>query len=347
MRVLTAWSLLFLFWSTGSAQQPPCNVPVNVIAPDLSSLSKADADLVAARWKEHTKGGARTAVSRDSDWSWQADNYFSWLGGSVSADWNLIQQLPASAFIAEQKNRLVQVQSSTVDRGPRRVVFVVEDGEGAPAAARGAESILISGILSKARSEDSFALLTALGPRVELRLGSSRDAIGFAAERLAKAAPAKADGEGVLDAVLEASTWFRPPQPGDSILLMTMHLEGRHKATFARVRAALAAGPIRVFGFQLGNDREFLPTYPGSTEGNVSYSDKLFALTGRTGGMCYLMGGPREAAMIYEAITEYYVLQLSSHGPRVAIDLVPSVRSQLPMARVLYPRDLPPCPAVP
>jgi len=286
-------------------------------------------------------------LRRDSDWVWQAENYVGWLGGSVSADWNLVQHLPSSAFVAEQKKHPVQVQSATVDRGPRRVVFVLENGKRVPVAARGAESILISGILSKARSEDSFGFLTALGPRLELRSGSNRDTIRLAAEGLANTSPAKADGEGVLDVVLEASTWFQPPQPGDSIFLMTMHLEGRHKTSFARVRAALAAGPIRVFGLQLGSDREFLPAYPGSTEGNVSYSDKLFALTGSTGGMGYLMGGLQEAAMIYEAIAEYYLVQLSSHGPRVAIDLAPSVQSQLPMARVLYPRDLPPCPAVP
>ncbi len=360
MRVLTTVFLLFLLCSTGLAQQPPCSVPVNVIAPDLSSLSKADADLVATRWKEHTKGGARVAVSRDSDWLWHAEDYVSWLGGRVLANWNLVQQLPATAFVAQDKKHPLQVQSATTDRGPRRVIFVVENGKGMPAKARKAEAAVISDILSKARSEDSFGLLTALGPRLELRFGSSRDAIQSAAEGLANASPAKSDGKGVLDAVLEASTWFHPRQPGDSICLMTMHLEGINKASLSSLRSALAAGRIRAFGFQLGGDSLSLPTAK-STEGNVYYFFKVFALTGSTGGMAYLHyemgpGEPTdrelevlqgEAAMMYQAMTEYYLVQVTSTGPGVAIDLAPSVRSQLPMARVLYPRNLPQCPAVP
>ena len=357
MRVLSAGFFLLFLWSTGSAQQSPCGIPVNVIAPDLSSLSKADADLVAARWKGYTKDGAHVTVSRESDWSWQADDYVSWLGGSVSANWKLVRRLPATAFVAEDKKHPLRVQSAATDRGPRRVIFVVETGKGMPAKARKGESAAISHILSKARPGDSFGLLTAVGSRVELRFGSSRDDIASAVEGLANAPSAKSDGQGVLGSVLEASTWFQPPQPGDSIFLVTTQLEGGNKASFSSVRAALAVGRIRVFGFQLAGDRLFLPTYPGSTEGSVSYFDKLFALTGSTGGMAYLdvMGGPgeptdsqledlrREADTMYRAITEYYLLRLNSVGPRPVIDLAPAVRNQLPLARLLYPRYLPKC----
>lgn len=357
MRVPCAQLVAFLACSVALAQQPPCSVPVNVVAPDLSSLSKPDADLLAARWKEHTKHGKGLAPRPDSDWLGQALGYTSWLGGSVSANWTLIRDLPADAFVAQNKKHPLRIQSATTDRSPRRIIFVVENGKGVTEAARNTEWAKISHIASKARPEDSFALLTAAGPRLEVRFGSSRDALRAAAEGLRNPPQGKPHGQAVLDAVLQATTWFQPPQPGDSIFLMTMNLEGRHKASFSTVQATLAAGHIRVFGFQLGGYSIFLPTYPGSAEGHVSYLDKAFALTGSSGGMAlletpwepYELTGDRleepqrEAKMLYEAITEYYLLQLDSIGRDLVIDLAPTVRSQLPLARVLYPRHLPPC----
>jgi len=248
--------------------------------------------------------------------------------------------------------------------GPRRVVFVADDGKEVNAPGRKIEATVITGILSKARAGDSFALLTARGPRVALRLGSRRETIEAAAEKLGAPAGGQSDGEGVLDALLEASTWLQPPRPGDSIFLVAMHLEGRNKTGVSRVRKALETGRIRLFGFQLGpkgspgvGDVVARSFARSSTSGE--WTDGMFPLSRGTGGATawentedhwYALRETRLqrladiAGQMYNAITGYYVLELSSVTPDLSIRLSPEFQKPLlvPMD-VLYPRDLPPC----
>jgi hypothetical protein len=232
---------------------------------------------------------------------------------------------------------------------------------------------VITHILSKARPEDSFALLTTRGPRVELRFGSSREAIRAAAEQLESTPQGKSGKGGVLDAVLEATTWFQPPQPGDSIFLMTLHLEGKHRASFSKVRAAVAAGRIRVFGFQLGEQllriTDAINTAAESLEmqvfGQYSILNQTLLLSRDSGGEAtlentqegkqYKLTGDRLRLLhgtgeaMYMEATDLYLLQLERTGPDVVIALAPPVLEQLPWASVVYPKSLPPCsgPATP
>jgi hypothetical protein len=280
--------------------------------------------------------------------------------------------LSADAFVVHDRKRPIQVLSCAADWSPRRVIFVADNGHNVSPAARQIEVAVITDMLAKARPEDSFALLTARGPRVALRVGSSRDVVRAAAEQLENAPQGKSGCESVLDAVLEATDWFQPTRPGDSILLLALNLEGRHRASFSKARAALTAGRIRLFGFELGevNQPDLLEEFsnldsffsiPRSGFGNV---DHFLALSVESGGVAVRQDTTAEgkghtvpdvwlgqlrytAELLYEAIAEYDLLHLSSVGPHTAIDLAPSVRRQLPVARVLYPRNLPQCPAVP
>lgn len=165
----------------------------------------------------------------------------------------------------------VTIESVTVNRGPRRITFVAENGADMTPEARQVESAVITDVLSKARPEDAFALLTAGGPRTALRFGSSKAELLAAAKALAKPPVASANSEGVRDALLEAAKWFDGHRPGDAIFVMTMGLEGatpgffgtlrnattlglaqKDEASFGRVRAAVLRAHIRVFGLQLG-----------------------------------------------------------------------------------------------
>jgi hypothetical protein len=349
-------------WSSGFAQQLPCTFPVNVIAPDLTQLPKDKADAILAKWKEESSAKKGAAPRGDSDWNWHNDNSVSWLSGTGSADWDVVSKLRADAFIARAKKHLVRVESATLDDSPRRVIFVVENGEAVAAGARKAESAVVSEIISKARPEDSFGLLTARGPRIELRLGSDRDALRSAAAGLGNPSRKKVKGQAVLDTVLEASTWFRPPQLGDSVVVMTMNLEGRHEVGFSSLRRALASAHIRVFAFQLGSYLHYLgPPGPGGDIGETSYSVKAFELARSTGGIAFLeeIGAPglptsrqldileRHADLMYRAVTQCYFLRLDPVGPQTVIALGAEARSQLPLARVLYPRYLQACSTTP
>jgi hypothetical protein len=246
-----------------------------------------------------------------------------------------------------------------------------------PEAARKIEVVLITDILSKARPEDSFALLNARGPQVRARFGDGRDAVRAAAESLGIPAQGKSRGGGVRDAILEAAQWLQPPQPGDSIFLLALRLEGRHQAEFSKVREAVSAGGVRVFAFQLGSYNADDPAIdrPDTEDPafHVPAFDEAFVLSSGTGGMAVLADSESEiqyeaadpvrrefrltdefldqlkgdAERMYAAATEFYVLQLSSAGPDVQIGLAPGAEKylpeKLPVAMVVYPRNLPPC----
>ena len=177
----------------------------------------------------------------------------------------------------------------------------------------------------------------------------------------------------MLDAVLEATTWLQPPEVGDSILVMTMGLEKKHKASFSKVRAAVAAGGTRVFALQLGLysiesqsggvDRG-VPHYPDSSLQNEviglhAVFDQTRALAEGSGGIWVLenteegknykltddrlKGLQVGGEMIYRRMRECYILKLGSAGPHLVIGLTEPFLEQLPWVRLHYPEYLPPC----
>jgi len=393
MRACVAFVLLVSASCAGLAQQPPCTVPVEVLVPDLSSLPKAEADSVVNAWKQNLQ--AKKYELPDGRWDWATESrdfaatlmrgktaslmgrgsitVFTLPAGNLPAikqpGMVAVGNLAAEAFLAGNKKSPIRILSAAYDRAPRRIVIVVENAKKMPPGARRIEAAVISHILSKARPEDSFALLTARGPRGALHFGSSRDAIRAAAEQLGNPPQGKYTGQGVLDAVLEATTWFQPPQPGDSIFLITLRLEGKHRANFSTVRAAVAADRIRVFTFQLGEvlirtpDTIRAPAFGESwdmaTFGHGLSFVQALALSRESGAWAVventekgkeykltderLQELTRNAEQMYRAITEYYLLQLDSAGPDLFIGLAPPVLEQLPWASVVYPKSLPPC----
>jgi hypothetical protein len=331
VRVLGVANLLVWASTGGFSQQLPCTVPVNVLVPDLTWPQSLDGVLSLPRFDRG-------------------------VGAFKLDSWDLARDLPAQAFVAHDGKRRVHIQSVTNDSTPRRIVFIVENGFPMTAAARKIEEAVITDLLSQARPDDSFALLTARGPRRELRFRASREEIRAVAEELGNPPQVDVRGEGVLDAVLEASTWFQPPQAGDSIFLMAMHLEGKSNVSFRKARATLAAGPIRLFGFQFGSPEL---DYTGNPIGWVERSVQMFALSRESGGVAVLedteqgrqyqlTNGRLEelrnnAQQMYSAVTNYYALQLDSISPHLRVDLAPSAKSQVRMAIVLHPQHLPPC----
>lgn len=393
MRTYLAFTALVSVCCTGLAQQTPCRVSVNVLVPDLATLPPDHADSVVNVWKQNVQAKKYELPDGRWDSAGESADFADMLMGAKRTSLMgrgsiIILTLPAGnppaikqsgmvtvgnlgakAFLAGNKKSPIPILSATYDRGPRRIIFVVENAKKMPPGARRIEAAVIPHILSKARPEDSFALLTARGPRVELHFGSSRDAIRAAAEELRNPPHGKSDGQGVLDAVLEATTWLQPPQPGDSIFLITLRLEGKHRANFSTVRAAVAAGRIRVFTFQLGevfirnpdtiSSPAFGESWDMATFGQGLSFVQALALSRESGGWAVVENAERgkeykltderlqelarNGEQMYRAITEYYLLQLDSGGPDLSIRLAPPILEQLPWASVVYPKSLPPC----
>jgi len=239
MRIAAVLTLfLLLLGSTGFAQQTTCTVPVTVVAPALSERPKFVLDL--------------TSTPQSRDLPWMKPFLVDSLSAQVDAVPVPVTNLGADAFVVQEQGQPVPIRSVTTAVGPRRIVFVAENGKEMPAPAREIEAAVITDILAKARQEDSFALLTARGPRVALGFGSSREAIGTAAEGLANEPHGGLDGESSLAAVMEATTWLEPSQPGDTIYLLVLRLDKRFDISFAKVRDVVASSRVRVVGFQLG-----------------------------------------------------------------------------------------------
>jgi len=102
------------------------------------------------------------------------------------------RRLPPQAFIAHDGFfHHVPILSVVADEGPRRIVFVEtfgEDWSGMPVRVQGPPPELTA-VLSAARPQDSFALLSVGGPRLEVRFGSSRDALRARIEALSHPDP--------------------------------------------------------------------------------------------------------------------------------------------------------------
>lgn len=323
----------------GSVPQTPCVVPVNVRMPNLSLLPQAAVDSLSRQWKEDL--ASNKYLMKGGQWNTflQSENFLGNMKRALPIKKALVDELTTDAFVAHDDRGPVHIPSVVTYSGPHRIMFVVENYKKMPEGARKIESAVITGILSKARPEDSFALLTTRGPRVEIPFGSSRDTLHAAAKTLALPPPRGPGGEGVLDAVLEATTWFQPPQPGDSIFVMTAGLlQDTLHARPSKVRAALAAGRIRLFGLQFDG-----------------YDYRMVQLTGDSGGWATWPGFTREklddrvmdfvhdGEEMYMEATEHYLLQFDSFGARLTIGLAPATQSQHPWAEVQYPRSLPPC----
>ncbi len=335
-RLFTASVLTISLCASGFTQPQPCTVQVSIVVPDLATVQKEGAD-ISVRMLEHSLI----------------------MPGAVG-----VADLTAEAFSAHDRKHPVAIRSLTIGRGPRRLAFVVENGKRMNAAARKIEAAVISGIVSKARPEDSFALITAGGPRMGLPFGSSRDTILATTEQLASPPQGRAKGQSALDAVHEATSWLEPPQAGDSIFVLALNLEGRHRTSFSKVRDALSSGRVRLFGLELGRvtqpNPENLDTaslmggYLNISHAPVGSVDHLIQLSRDSGGIeawedttkgkRYSVGQAQLERLVaagesmYRAAVTYYVLELDCAGRNVVIGLLPLVREKFPGAFVLYPR---------
>ncbi len=290
----------------------------------------------------------------------------------VVPDGRLIRELDASQFVAQTKRQTVPVLTATDDSGPRRILLVLESGRHVPERVRTAQYGVVAEILSEARPEDSFGLLTARGPDKEVHFGESRDAILAAVRELQANIDSKGSTVGILDALMTGAGWFDQPKPGDAIFLMSMGLESEHHATFKQVYKELTNRQVRVFSLLLG------PRMEGTVSGAIvkmssgglevlmepSYSPNLeddSNLSWGSGGYSVevdLVGaGQREeqltdkkletlksaASRMQSAITEYYRLTLESTPAQIMLGLATDLKNKVPKAVVLYPRQLPAC----
>jgi hypothetical protein len=258
-----------------------------------------------------------------------------------------VRSLRAAAFVAWDKRDPIPIQSVETDRGPRRIVFVVENGKLISLARRQVEATAVEEVLSGARPEDSFALLTASGPRVALPFGSGRDAIQAAVDGLAYADLKMREGSAVLKCIVEATTWFGSPENGDSIFLLARCPEFENSRADSAVRSALASRRVRLFTLGLDVMSNGYASSPFIALGIESGGDwQQVGLLPRKGPAkpANIKAAREGAKVLYQVATECYILRLQRTNPETIIDLRMQDLAKMPWVRVIYPRPLPVCP---
>ncbi len=285
----------------------------------------------------------------------------------------LIRNMNASNFVARSKSGVLPIQSLESDTDSRRIIFVVATGELVPEMVRTSEARVLADMLSKARPQDSFALLTARGPRIELRFGTSRDALSKAFDEIAEQPKGKSQPGADLDAVLESISWFGQPQTGDAIVILTTGIEFQPRASSPKVQRALDDSRVRLFGFQFAPIAGQITSSYYQVDGPWLVQEQavdtneqsVFALSDATGGFvvdAYRGGGPLwtynkltaddmkflsdMSEQEYKAVTDYYRIRLEAPSGGLKLDLSDTVHAQFPTARVTYPKTLPACPSV-
>jgi len=255
-----------------------------------------------------------------------------------------VRGLSAESFIAYDGRRPLPVLSVAPDSSARRFVFVVVLDRGKARAWHGAMAeaprTAVRSILDKARPEDSFGLLCAVGPPCSVPLGSARSALQASLSQLSPSDSRVERRDVVLDAIDQAAGWFEPPQPGDAILL----IGGFYRASrskLRKVRATLANRGIRLFLFGGGTTFDFSTLPPLSEDSpdlDLAFGNEQVGFAGPDATDENLWLWRTEAEALYDVATSGYVLLLPETGPTVQI----GVRGI--EASVNHVRPLPVCP---
>jgi len=296
---------------------------------------------------------------------------------SVSGD--VFRGLAAEDFVGRTQKKPVGVKSLAFDDGPRRVALVVDTSNKLSADSRRAEKELVEVILAGARPEDTFALLSARGPGIDMNFtadhGSIIRALGVNESRGGK-------DPGVLDAVMTAIEQFGGHQNGDAIVVIAAEMEGNHKANAKMVAKALEDHHIRMFGLALGLVTTKSSVAGGSMTsttsqglawttpevGDIVYNtgdEHFFPLTVNSGGMVLgVMGAdPRrdsnmsdarvvqrvqqKARAVSKMINSFYRVQVEpppgSRPEDWSLEISETITKHSQPMLVLYPHALGPC----
>ncbi len=284
----------------------------------------------------------------------------------VMPDAALLRNIPRDAFIARHGKDVLTIRSVVADTAPRRIVLVVENGKNVNPAAHKLETSVLRAIVTNGRPVDSFAFLTAVGPRNDVPFGAPREALLSAIDDASSPVKEKGQSKSVLDTILEASGWLQPQRVGDSILLLTMGIKPE-EPNYGRVAKILTTAGIRLFAFQFGRFYEGIyrtGVAPAPAPGGMLLptasmdpnSETVFNLAVETGGFSLLEnteGDPQRryeltegrvehvtqrGGQLYKGITDYYRIRLVSPPEGFAIDLTDAVRNRFPKAQLAYPR---------
>jgi hypothetical protein len=165
--------------------------------------------------------------------------------GLIDNKGTLLEGLTAQDLTIRQSKQTLAIESIKYDSAPRRILLVLDTSSRLPPDARKAELAVIKYLLTRARVQDSFALLTARGPLRQARFEDGKETLLKAVQELAADPREPVKGENILDTVVTGITWFGEPRPGDAILILADHLEESNEPTQYIGRTMSGTGPMQ------------------------------------------------------------------------------------------------------
>jgi hypothetical protein len=299
--------------------------------------------------------------------------------GVIGATGDSFRGLGADDFTARAAKSAIAIKSVSFDDGPRRVLFVVDNGKKINSNIRKVEIEMVNAMMAAGRPGDTFALIATHGVNRTAKFGEERANLTSV---LAQEVDSKSGATvGALDALMEGMQWFGAPANGDAIVVIAAELEGSHKANPKAVAKALAEHRIRMFGLALGpvatkslvaggtmtstTSQGLAYTTPGI--GDIVYNtgdENFFPLTSRSGGLVLgVLGGSRQAynledpkvkqmlgqkaRQVYSMIGTFYRVEIAppqlSHPEDIKVDVVERIHKIAPQMWLLYPVELGPC----
>jgi hypothetical protein len=300
--------------------------------------------------------------------------------GVISLSGDIFRGLAPEDFVGRIQKKPVAVKALAYDDGARRVLIVADVNRKLSTDSRKAEDEMIKTLLASARAGDSFAIMPARGPGLDVKFTEDHEAIRQALGQTGESKRGKEPG--VLDTVMVGIEWFGPPQPGDAIVVIAADMEGNRKASARMVAKALHDNHIRMFGLALGpveTKNSVAGGFVTSTTsqglaqsaplvGEIVYNtgdEHFFPLTTNSGGLVLsvMNADPRrtysmtdtllaqsvrqKARSISNMISVYYKMQIEA--PRSArpedwsLTINEDVQKHSRPMFILYPHELGPC----
>jgi hypothetical protein len=276
---------------------------------------------------------------------------------------SLLRGLRSGSFVATFRGQPIPVELLEEDRSPRRIAFLVDTGS-LDRDVRKTEHHILKTILSEARPEESFSLVTVRGIRRQVPFGVERSAFEPVLVDIANPPRESSRANDLLPSLKELLSTSQLRE-GDGVIVIARDLdfgEGR----FSEVLATLVQRGIRVYAFQLGPTMagEYLTfgwSGPFFTLGNES---TLRSLAWNSGGYIMVASSwsaqhsfkftPERAELLriasinsYRAIVQFYRLRIVPPQLKLqedwALDVVPSIKDQAKQVILVYPRLLQPC----
>lgn len=290
------------------------------------------------------------------------------------SDGRAVTPLTSAAFEARVHGRPASITALDQDDTPKRIVLVLDASRNVNAEAWKMETSLASFLANGVPSRVSLALVVLNSDAPALDFTTSRETLRSTLADLASIRPANArEGENIYQALVSDLRLFGTRQFGDAMFAFLGGSDDSGRIDAGEIRRRFIEQGVRVFGFVLGQRAlsGFYMLKPGgSGPAEIPWdpdTDEIGGIAAATGGLLaventrmpsvtYHLSDERLKQLqtttyrLYTHIVTPYRIQISANAltkpENLSIELSKATQTQVPNARILFPRQLIPCAAV-